>query len=1188
MSRFPTRLIVMLTVLAVLMSLLPVQVPRAADAPDRSLAIAPDDQQRAQRRALQALRLLDVQADAPDLDAAGLRALAAELHAADQAQQAHQIVHQPSAAGQEVDRLLSRLDAQIAALAVALEHGSDPAAAAAALRATTRALLAEPEQRRPAPPDTNLLPGPLRHIDTVALAPVSAAVSTDRPSEQDITSSEDAPLDPAISALAEQLGRDPLRIANHVRRTISFDPYQGSKKGALLTLWERRGNDVDTASLLIALLRASGYPARYRSGTVVLTAQQAREIVGGMDSVAQAARLFDAALGAAVTPEGNLTVTHTWVEFSPVRLHTIYLPQIKRGRGRFPAQPTPPAAPATWIPLAPAIKRYSSAAPPSPQPDTEIRALLDEANGRAGLDLSLRSLGAPLTTASADGANADTPLGMTLARRAEQAAAVFAAANPTMTLDQALGTPQIVADDLTALPTELPFALQGGADPTSFAQVPDSLRWTARFQVLTSFSSTTPLISHQSGLPALAGRRITVSYEPADETERAKISGTTILSAPVDLEMVPVLRINGREVGRAADAAAALDTGRVHRLILTAPNGSSNTSDNRHSVGEMVAFVIAPGLSSGAEFARGLARLNAALPVGADGLPDGDSPAAMDEAVVGEVLNLAMRLYFAQSSAYRDLAGRTSNVRHLHTINAGFGRMKLAFERSYRFSTGDPIAVLGAGFGMDVPLGGARGVARDGSADAVRLWRMNTGKIESVLEHAVFEWFGAPALSTIRILNTALERGQTLYQIDARNRATALPKLQLSSAAEADIAEYLDAGYMVTAHDRTITIGAWSGAGYSAVDPDGFGSFLIFGGLGDQRETLLNGGSQSDFFNAAMFALGFAMAVDSAAAGLLLAATAIGTGGLLGVAVGVGLGVLTLGGLAESGDELLGFFDRSRSDPNAAGDYGSELLANKLADTAYKRFGGRLVREALDALPDGVFRRVLDQAGKETKQALGKVITKGVDELTGVTEWMSDRIQDSYPPILDFATQDAARTQQLAENTFALDERVTRGVARAATRAQEAPGKSDLVGTAVQADDYGASYALQRAAAYTRADGTTSQKINRYRPSVTVNYQPVTGFDAAGQPVRGAQTTGTFRADFELDGTRKTWVMGWYLPPGARDLRYWNQIALARAAITQHSINVRLDHPYLQLPSGLAGFRGSVAVSPDLRDWLKR
>jgi uncharacterized membrane protein len=71
--------------------------------------------------------------------------------------------------------------------------------------------------------------------------------------------------DQIVIEQAAQLGQDPDALFAFVR-DLGFESYLGSLRGARGTLWSEAGNSIDQASLLIALLRASGVPARYRSG----------------------------------------------------------------------------------------------------------------------------------------------------------------------------------------------------------------------------------------------------------------------------------------------------------------------------------------------------------------------------------------------------------------------------------------------------------------------------------------------------------------------------------------------------------------------------------------------------------------------------------------------------------------------------------------------------------------------------------------------------------------------------------------------------------------------------------------------------------------------------------------------------------------------------------------------------------
>jgi len=66
---------------------------------------------------------------------------------------------------------------------------------------------------------------------------------------------------PEIEELARGLQYDALAIYNYCRNKIEYDHYWGSYKGATLTLLEGSGNCFDISSLMVALLRESGYTA---------------------------------------------------------------------------------------------------------------------------------------------------------------------------------------------------------------------------------------------------------------------------------------------------------------------------------------------------------------------------------------------------------------------------------------------------------------------------------------------------------------------------------------------------------------------------------------------------------------------------------------------------------------------------------------------------------------------------------------------------------------------------------------------------------------------------------------------------------------------------------------------------------------------------------------------------------------
>jgi transglutaminase-like putative cysteine protease len=166
-----------------------------------------------------------------------------------------------------------------------------------------------PVARRPALSQT------LFHVTETQRRALEAPGQSTPATEADFRDTEDARITPEIRALAAELGHDVTAIYQYVRNQIAFEPYYGSRKGALLTLWERSGNDIDTASLLIALLRASDHPARYVRGTIAIDAGQAQNWVGNAPDLDTAARIFaKGGVPVSVSEDERLVKEHVWVE----------------------------------------------------------------------------------------------------------------------------------------------------------------------------------------------------------------------------------------------------------------------------------------------------------------------------------------------------------------------------------------------------------------------------------------------------------------------------------------------------------------------------------------------------------------------------------------------------------------------------------------------------------------------------------------------------------------------------------------------------------------------------------------------------------------------------------------------------------------------------------------------------------
>jgi hypothetical protein len=86
--------------------------------------------------------------------------------------------------------------------------------------------------------------------------------------------------DPFIQEEAAKLSYDPQQIFDFLHSQIGYNSYLGSLRGARGTLWSNAGNALDVASLGVALMRASGIPAQYVSGS--LSQPQAQQLILSM------------------------------------------------------------------------------------------------------------------------------------------------------------------------------------------------------------------------------------------------------------------------------------------------------------------------------------------------------------------------------------------------------------------------------------------------------------------------------------------------------------------------------------------------------------------------------------------------------------------------------------------------------------------------------------------------------------------------------------------------------------------------------------------------------------------------------------------------------------------------------------------------------------------------------------------
>ena len=418
----------------------------------------------------------------------------------------------------QLEQLLRQLATAMAGLDGSAQQKAVSFAALKAALATTR------EAQRGSAPVLRSATLPVRPLALGARAPlVSPAILPSYQTSQevvatpqDLADAADAPLSEEILAKAKELSYDYVRIYEYVRNNIRSEWYAGSTKGALGALRTGGANAVDQASLLVALMRAAGAPARYVQGVAEVS----------VASIASTAGLKDAALvpdmltkaGIAFTPvvQGGrvvlVRIEHTWVTVQVP--YTNYRGVVLDATGK------------SWLPL---DVFHKSVNPQDGSPSFSSLGLdLPAVAGQYRAQVQPTDFG----TYVRDRANATAP------------SAYETAAKPLSIKPQALGLlPNTLGFAVTAVTAESP-------------GLPETVRSSVRIRLFNNAAG-----SGEAGLdvtlPAheLFNQRATINYIPADLADHRAIllAGGLDLAPTYLFRYRPELRLDGfqRNVGLA-------------------------------------------------------------------------------------------------------------------------------------------------------------------------------------------------------------------------------------------------------------------------------------------------------------------------------------------------------------------------------------------------------------------------------------------------------------------------------------------------------------------------------------------------------------------------------------------------------------------------------------------------------------
>jgi RHS repeat-associated protein len=578
------------------------------------------------------------------------------------------------------------------------------------------------------------------------------------PVAADFAAGADAPFSPAILAQAAQLGHDYTRILDFVRSQVRTQWYAGAQKSVDTSLRTLAGNDVDQASLLIALLRASGTPARYVRGVVDVPLADLAAMLGVR---ADEVGLALGAAGVASRPlisaghVSGFALDHVFV--------SAYLPFANyRGTAADLDE-------RTWVPLMPALKPH---------------AFMPAAGALARLSISADTfvqqyLSTPQVLAPFD-------------LLQQQVSQGLAQLTPPQDYASQLAQLSVNAAPLELLPASTPYMVE--VTTAEFAALPDALRQHAHVVVRTGAAADDAIVLDQTlPIAQLLDHRVTLAYEPAsiDDGRITDANGGQGTTPPYLVHLRPLLNVAGMP---AAAGTGELESGASHRVEITldSPGGTAS----------MTQVVTAGGIAA----------------IAFDGQTDAPLPQADNSVLPGESETAAARLLANMGARYLDNWDQADDAL-ARLVGVGVVRplpsVALVINQYNVDRVGGVADSLNwEGVALDAALRPVEPFAQIASDSASSDWLQLAALQGSVLEHRLFEQqWSVDSISADKGLAYARANGIPVLTL---TQATGVAGVNQPQNVLDAVSASLAAGYVVDIPRDPITYQHWSGAVWRA------------------------------------------------------------------------------------------------------------------------------------------------------------------------------------------------------------------------------------------------------------------------------------------------------------------------------------------------------------------------------------
>ncbi|MCX8044925.1 MAG: alpha/beta hydrolase [Desulfobacterota bacterium] len=617
----------------------------------------------------------------------------------------------------------------------------------------------------------------------------------------------------AIRALAQRLDHDPIRIYEYVRDHITYQPYWGSLKGARGTLAEGSGNDTDTASLLIALLRVSGYPARYGEARVILDIERAKNWLGLNDN--RQVGYYLATAGIPDVEELYRAGQIVQIRFKHIFVEA-YMPYGDyRGQQRSSLHPL-------WVPLAPAFKtmRHIAGKFCPEQLQFNSATFIQQLTAGATIqpDGGLAGLNTEVITTTLD----------SYRNLLEN---VIEKENPQMTLRELFGYSEIHPCHDPILPITLPFA----AEPAiRYSKIPELMHHRIKIQL--SYWGTdldadeeegglgTQEIRYMTPTANVVGRRLTLSYRPATPADKDLLQryDGNLFGIPCFLiHMYPQLTLDGVVVaenehkereGVIDNAAISLGLDENIRIELYKPGETvfpQRRSDTLVTVGDYMTIVIDCGRIATDYVHASMQRHKKALA----------ETAADVEPLIGEQLFQTGCGYFYQYDAIVDSIAQQAGVQWFRNPS------ELTVSRHLQVSwlmDYFPVAIESTTILLDVTGNRIQAIPKTDAWNRREAFLRIATQYSSIMEHTILnEFYHQHAVSAISLIQTALDQHMPIYEITSQNRSELMKHIKLPREDIAVINRELTLGQIVIVPQQQLTVNQYTGTPIISLTPPG-------------------------------------------------------------------------------------------------------------------------------------------------------------------------------------------------------------------------------------------------------------------------------------------------------------------------------------------------------------------------------